>query len=101
MGRTDRFRDDHNTFLKQVTEISGYLSDKIGSEILTLIGLITTAAGLLAMSFLNMNSSYLSIILRVALVGMGNGLFQSPNNSLVMSTAPRHKLGIALGLVSR
>lgn len=28
MGRTDRFREDHNTFLKQVTEISGYLSDE-------------------------------------------------------------------------
>ena len=27
MGRTDRFRADHDTFLKQVTEISGYLSD--------------------------------------------------------------------------
>ena len=28
MGRTDRFREDHNTFLKQVTEISSYLSDE-------------------------------------------------------------------------
>lgn len=82
-------------FVALVAPISGYLSDKMGSEILTLIGLVTTAAGLLAMSFLSLNSSYLSIILRVALVGVGNGLFQSPNNSLVMSTAPRYKLGIA------
>lgn len=28
MGRTDRFRGDHDTFLKQVTEISGYLADE-------------------------------------------------------------------------
>lgn len=85
-------------FVAVVAPISGYLSDKIGSEILTLIGLIVTAAGLFAMSFLNLSSSYLSIILRVALIGIGNGLFQSPNNSLVMSTAPRHKLGIAASI---
>lgn len=85
-------------FVAVVAPISGYLSDRIGSEILTLIGLIATAAGLFAMSFLNVNSSYLSIILRVAFLGIGNGLFQSPNNSLVMSTAPRHKLGIAASI---
>lgn len=28
MSRTDRFREDHNLFIKQVTEISGYLSDE-------------------------------------------------------------------------
>ncbi len=31
----------------------------------------------------------------VAIMSIGNGLFQSPNNSLVMSTVPKHKLGIA------
>jgi MFS family permease len=28
-------------------------------------------------------------------MALGNGLFQSPNNSLIMSTVPKHKLGIA------
>ena len=28
MGRTDRFREDHSTFLKQVTQINSYLSDE-------------------------------------------------------------------------
>lgn len=85
-------------FVALVAPISGYLSDIIGSEILTLIGLIATTLGLFFMSFLNLGSSYLSIILRVALIGIGNGLFQSPNNSLVMSTAPKHKLGIAASI---
>jgi EmrB/QacA subfamily drug resistance transporter len=78
-----------------IAPVSGNLSDKIGSESLTLLGLTLTAVGLLSMSFLNLSSSYLSIILKVAVLGIGNGLFQSPNNSLVMSTVPRYKLGIA------
>jgi EmrB/QacA subfamily drug resistance transporter len=78
-----------------VAPVSGYLSDKMGSEVLTLLGLCSTAAGLGVMSFLNVNSTYLNIILSMAVLGIGNGLFQSPNNSLVMSTVPRVKLGIA------
>jgi EmrB/QacA subfamily drug resistance transporter len=81
-----------------IAPVSGYLSDNIGSEGLTLLGLTLTAAGLLSMSFLNLSSSYLSIILKVAVLGAGNGLFQSPNNSLVMSTVQRYKLGIAASI---
>lgn len=78
-----------------VAPTSGYLSDKIGSEVLTLIGLIMMACGLVTMSFLNTSSSYADIIMRMGLLGFGNGLFQSPNNSIVMSTVSRNKLGIA------
>lgn len=81
-----------------IAPVSGYLSDKIGSEILTMLGLLLTAAGLLLMSFLNLNSSFISIMLRLAVLGAGNGLFQSPNNSLVMSSVPRYKLGIAASI---
>ncbi len=81
-----------------IAPISGYLSDKIGSEVLTLLGLALTATGLVSMSFFTLDSTYLSIILRVVVLGIGNGLFQSPNNSLVMSTVPRYKLGIAASI---
>ena len=43
--------------LSVVAPISGHLSDKIGSEILTLIGLVLTTLGLLLMSTLNEQSS--------------------------------------------
>lgn len=78
-----------------IAPFSGYLSDKIGSEVLTVVGLVVTALGLTWMSTLNTNSGALDVILRMALLGAGNGFFQSPNNSLVMSSAPRDKLGIA------
>lgn len=81
--------------LSLVAPISGYLSDKIGSKILTLSGLIFVTIGFAFMSNLKEVSSVYAIVISVAILGMGNGLFQSPNNSLVMSTVPKHKLGIA------
>ncbi len=81
--------------LSVVAPISGHLSDKIGSEILTFIGLVLTSLGLLLMSTLNEQTSLISMIIFIAVMSLGNGLFQSPNNSLIMSTVPRDKLGIA------
>ncbi|WP_125152054.1 MFS transporter [Clostridium rectalis] len=81
--------------LSLIAPLSGYLSDKIGSKILTLSGLFVVTLGFLFMSTLKENTSIIYIILFVAMLGLGNGLFQSPNNSLVMSTVPKNKLGIA------
>ena len=78
-----------------VAPASGYLSDKIGSEFLTFIGLIFTSIGLFLMSTLNEYSSLWIICIFIAVMSVGNGLFQSPNNSLVMSSVPKDKLGIA------
>lgn len=81
--------------LSVVSPFSGHLSDKIGSEILAFIGLVFTSLGLFLMSALNENSSITTMVLFIAVMSIGNGLFQSPNNSLVMSTVPKDKLGIA------
>jgi len=81
--------------LSVVAPISGYLSDKIGSEILTFTGLVITSLSLLLMSTLNEHSTLVSMLIFIAAMSIGNGLFQSPNNSLIMSTVPRNKLGIA------
>lgn len=81
--------------LTVVAPVSGHLSDKIGSEILTFVGLVFISAGLLLMAGLNENSTAVSLILFTAVMSVGMGLFQSPNNSLVMSTVPKDKLGIA------
>lgn len=84
--------------LSVVAPMSGSLSDKIGSELLTFIGLIFTSLGLMLLSMLNENSNLVQMALYVAVLAVGNGLFQSPNNSLVMSTVPKSKLGIAGGI---
>ena len=78
-----------------VAPLSGYMSDKIGSEVLTFIGLIGTSLGLFLMSTLNEYSSIGLLILFIAIATLGCGMFQSPNNSLVMSSVDKSKLGIA------
>lgn len=81
--------------LAVVAPFSGYLSDKIGSEFLTFIGLVITSISLLLMSTLNESSSLIIMLVYIGTMSIGNGLFQSPNNSLIMSTVPKNKLGIA------
>nr|WP_312578537.1 MFS transporter [Sedimentibacter sp.] len=83
------------SILAVVAPVSGHLSDKMGSEILTFIGLAFISAGLLLMSTLNENSALLSMLIFIGIMSFGMGLFQSPNNSLIMSTVEKDKLGIA------
>jgi EmrB/QacA subfamily drug resistance transporter len=81
--------------LSVVAPLSGHLSDKIGSEILTFIGLVLISIGLFFMHTLNENSSQITMLIFIAIMSIGMGLFQSPNNSLIMSTVSKDKLGIA------
>jgi MFS family permease len=81
--------------LAVVSPFSGALADKIGSEILTLAGLVTMAMGLVLMATLNQIISYITLCIFICVIGLGYGLFQPPNNTLVMSNAPKNKLGIA------
>lgn len=78
-----------------LSPFSGDLSDKAGSEIITLLGLIFTSIGFLLMSFLNQKSSITFVIGFVSVIALGNALFQPSNNSLIMSSVPKNKLGIA------
>jgi len=79
-----------------VAPLSGHASDKMGSEFLTFIGLIIVAISLvLSGIFYNQNTTILVITLIIGIMAAGNAMFQSPNTSLIMSTVPKNKLGIA------
>jgi EmrB/QacA subfamily drug resistance transporter len=81
-----------------VAPISGYLSEQINPAILSGIGLVVTTVGLAFIGTLDGQSTLLAVVLGQALLGLGNGLFQSPNNNSVMSSVPLAKLGIAGGI---
>ena len=81
-----------------VSPISGYLSDRIGPAPFTTGGLIVTAVGLFYLSTLTSTSTTLQVILGLILMGLGAGLFNSPNNSSVMSSVHQSKLGVAGGI---
>jgi EmrB/QacA subfamily drug resistance transporter len=78
-----------------VAPVSGSLSDKIGSEFLTFIGLLLNSTGLFLMATLNQFSNIYVMLIYIIIMSIGNGLFQSPNTSLIMSNAPRNLLGIS------
>jgi MFS family permease len=80
--------------------LSGILSDKFGSRNVSIIGLILMAIGCLSVSGFDKDLTVCRYILAIIPYGLGVGMFQSPNNSTIMSAAPSHSLGIASGLLS-
>jgi EmrB/QacA subfamily drug resistance transporter len=86
--------------LAVIAPLSGSLSDRFGTRPITAIGLLILLFGYYAMSTLSEQSTGAGYIIRLLPVGIGMGVFQSPNNSAVMGTVPRERLGIASGLLS-
>ncbi|WP_379129487.1 MFS transporter [Paenibacillus sp. sgz500958] len=78
-----------------ISPLSGALSDKIGSELLTFAGLVVMVAAQIGLSQLHEGSSVVLVGLWISMLGIGSGLFQPPNNSLIMSKVPRNQLGSA------
>lgn len=81
-----------------VAPLSGNASDKFGPMILTTLGLRMIALGLFYFSILTPAAHFYQVIPGSLLLGLGFGLFQSPNNSSVMSSVPRQRLGVASGI---
>ena len=79
---------------------AGTLSDRHGSRLISLLGLLVLIGGCVAVSTLHAGVSALGYILRIAPIGIGMGLFQAPNNSAVMGRAPKNRLGVASGLLN-
>ncbi|MDD3224527.1 MAG: MFS transporter [Clostridium sp.] len=75
--------------------ICGTLSDKIGSEMLSLIGLCIMSAAFLFLSFLTQHSIILKAAIFMAIMSLGQSIFQPSNNSLIMGNCKRNELGIA------
>lgn len=75
--------------------IGGTLADKFGGEKIAIIGLASlTIAQILILSF-NLHSPLWLFVVTSLFYGIGMGLFQSPNNSVIMSSVDKKFLGIA------
>ena len=78
--------------------VAGILSDRFGYRRIAGAGLVLMAFGCYAVSTLSVDTSILGYVVRVSVLGLGMGMFQSPNNSAVMGSVPRERLGIASGI---
>jgi DHA2 family multidrug resistance protein-like MFS transporter len=73
--------------------IAGPLADRYNSSRLAAIGLGVFSVGLLSATLMGTNPAPFDIAWRMALCGIGYGLFQSPNNRSIQGSAPRERSG--------
>ena len=84
-----------------IAPVGGALYDRLGSRIVTAAGMLICVAGL-ALLFAVLDGAPGSlplVMLALAIFGIGQGLFISPNNSAIMATAPAGLTGEAGGLL--
>jgi DHA2 family multidrug resistance protein-like MFS transporter len=80
--------------------ISGRLADRFSPGLLGGIGLAALAVGLALLAVLPARPSTPDIVWRLTVCGLGFGVFQSPNNKAIITSAPRERSGGASGMQS-
>jgi EmrB/QacA subfamily drug resistance transporter len=78
--------------------LAGFVADRRGSRVLAASGMFVSAIGLAGMTTLHAHSAYWWSALWLGLVGIGSGIFNSPNTSAMMGAVPMHRRGIASGM---
>ena len=79
--------------------VAGHLADRMSTAVLCAIGLAIFCAGLAALATLPPGPTMLDITWRMAMCGVGFGFFQSPNNRMMLTSAPRERAGAAGGML--
>lgn len=86
-----------STAMALLSPVSGWLSDRFGSRLLGSAGMIIVSLGLILLSRLSIDSSAEDVVVGLLVIGIGFGLFSSPNTSAVMGSVQRSELGVAAG----
>jgi EmrB/QacA subfamily drug resistance transporter len=77
--------------------LAGVWADRRGSRMLAALGMAVSALALAGMTTLQPGSAYWQSALWLFVVGVGSGMFNSPNTAAMMGTVPAHRRGIAAG----
>ncbi len=83
-----------------VSPLSGRLSDRVEPRWLCSGGMALVAVGLMLFSTLSLTTPLWAITLCLFCVGVGFGLFSSPNTNAVMSSVERRSFGVASGTLA-
>ncbi len=75
--------------------LAGHWSDQIGPRLLTILGLVLSALGLLGLAFIDHNTPFWVLAVLMLINGIGGGLFNSPNSSTIMKSVPPERRGMA------
>ncbi len=77
--------------------VAGIYADRRGSRGLAVGGMLVVALGLALMTTMTRTTSYLYPAIFQFIVGIGSGMFNSPNTAAMMGVVPAHRRGIAAG----
>lgn len=80
--------------------LAGRLSDRLEARIVASAGMALTAVGLLMLVFLSQATPFWYIVAALLLLGVGFGLFSSPNMNAIMGSAERRLYGVASAIVA-
>ena len=83
-----------------VAPMAGWLINKVHPGILGGIGLMIMSIGCFSLSFVSPDEGHFGLVWRLMLCGAGFGMFQSPNNHLLLSSAPPQRTGSASGMLA-
>jgi EmrB/QacA subfamily drug resistance transporter len=86
--------------LALLSPVSGWLSEKISPSVLASIGLAIMGVSLMSIGFLRVGTGSVEVVTLLAFLGLGLGLYQTPNNNSLMSSIPENRLGVASSFLS-
>jgi MFS family permease len=86
-------------FTISLAPVVGRLTDRIGPRIPTSIGVLMTLAGFVVGTLLGIESHWALPALLLALTGMGQGFFNTANQTALIASVPRDYRGFATGMV--
>lgn len=78
--------------------ISGYLSDKHGARLFSTVGMLVCALGFMILLAMPVNFNYAIFGVTIFIVGVGQGMFMSPNTASIMNSVPPEFRGVASGM---
>jgi MFS family permease len=78
--------------------ISGWLSDRHGARLFATLGMVIIGITIIALTFLPSNFDYLPFAAILFIMGIGNGVFFSPNTASIMNSVPPEHRGAASGM---
>jgi MFS family permease len=84
-----------------VAPLSGMGSDRFGPRVLASTGMAFMVLGLVSLTQLQVDFQLPDLVWRLVLLGVGQGMFMSPNSSAVLGSVPRHRVGTASGTLAQ
>ncbi len=83
-----------------VAPMAGFLAERIHAGFMSSFGLSVFACGMFLLFFMPKQPSSIDVVWRLMVCGFGFAMFQSPNNSTIIASAPRERSGSASGMLA-